>query len=134
MLFVQARLAAHFFRLGRKWVKAGALVDIEEYAEEQWDVLKAETNLHVRKATKEDIAALSGELEVPKLLSPGDVMTALVEVIPGLLDGEFTKDGKPKIAVLRKAVEIPGKYITAETVNAALEKLTAGGFKPPTAD
>lgn len=134
MLFVQASLAAHFYRLGRKWTKEGVVVDAREFVEEQWEVLQTEVNLNVREATKEEIAKRDSGGDAVLTASPmsmAEVVDTLIEAIPALLDAEFTKDGKPRMKALRKAVEIDAALVTQDASEAAMEKLVAGGFKPP---
>jgi hypothetical protein len=128
-LFIQATTkSGEFVRAGRKWTKAGTVVDGADFTETQAKAIQREPNLKVREATPEEIAAAQTSTAAPM---EADVIDAVLAAIPQLADEDFTSKGLPDMGKLREAVDADPKLVTAEVRDAAMNKLIEGGFKAP---
>lgn len=131
MSYVIKAVRGRFCRAGVCYDAAGTLVEREDFAEDEWDLLEAEPLLHVAKAREEDLVRL-GRAPDPKAAEAADALALKVdEAIRSLPAGDFGKDGKPQLPALRKLLGTAGAELDAALRDTVWDRVTAGGFTVP---
>lgn len=105
-MFIAARAAAGFFRLGRHFTQTRTFHRFEEFTDEQWQRLMAEPNLQVTPPTEDELA----ELDAPEVAD--DDLETVKAAIRALKAEDFTQNGEPKMDALRAALKDTGIELT----------------------
>lgn len=112
---ISSRKDAGFWRCGVHFPKAGKVVAQDDFTEGQWEVLKAEPQLHVADASKEDVAMDADRAE------------AIAEIITSLADTDYQKDGKPKVDAINTLLAEDTPKVTAQERNEIWAAMAATG-------
>lgn len=99
-----AAVAGSFFRCGRQFTTEAVTVSQDEFTEDQWSVLAAEPRLHIRPAP---------DGAEPQPGASEALAEALKAAIATLEEGDFGKDGKPKLEALKERLPELKAQITA---------------------
>jgi hypothetical protein len=119
------------WRAGRFWPDADTVVPVDALDDATWAILMGEPLLHIREATAEEIEAFEAAKADEAVAEADAVVEVLMDVIPQLAAGDFTRDGQPKLKPLRKVAGIEDALITEGARDAAMRRLVEGGFAPP---
>jgi hypothetical protein len=121
-MMIAAIAAEGFFRLGWHFPKAGIPVAGDAFSEDEWKVLLAEPNLHVRPATDDDGAVDEERRE------------KIAQAIKTLAAEDFQSDGKPKLNSINTLLGKEfGAKVSGNERDGIWEAVTDEGFAAPVA-
>ena len=121
MFTIAATVATGFFRCGRHFPASGITVQVSDFTDKQWEILKAETKLRIAPASDDDQAKADQRAE------------QISEAIRSLKAEDYQKDGKPKVDAINLLMGDDAAKVTPTERNGIWEALLADAFKAPEA-